>query len=320
MAQDDEPLESERPGRQEGTAAAGDGDRSDEKNGNRRFDAYFVSGLVVGLILVAVGFFFEGTGPAPARMVFVSGLGIVLGAFGATATVTLKPYVIGGCGAIALIFGWFLSNEVRQSYVILQVDGIPADATVQIFGGQNFYGAELLSAGIHEFVAMERHVDSRVIGAVVAIDDGADIPFECISEEARKSVISNIGGETKVFWSFDRVALALFDKSGKRIAKVGENCTRPGEPESTAWQFNLIGPAAAAETPPLDQLLKDIESKNVLTRRTARDFLADHGPEAVKPLLNAFAAQDASYRTRLGVLVGLTQMLRDNKDKRKSIS
>ncbi len=73
-----------------------------------KLDFVFVAGILVGLTMTGFGFFLQSNDAISARLIMVCGLGVVLGAFGATATIKYKAYVIGGAAAIALILGYFL--------------------------------------------------------------------------------------------------------------------------------------------------------------------------------------------------------------------
>lgn len=80
-----------------------------------------------------------------ARLIIVCGLGIVLGAFGATATINYKANVMGGCGVIALILEFFLSNEDDRlrhgrfgKFAQIQVRGLPDNSRVAMIADTSF--------------------------------------------------------------------------------------------------------------------------------------------------------------------------------------
>jgi hypothetical protein len=63
-----------------------------------------------------------------------------------------------------------------------------------------------------------------------------------------------------------------------------------------------------------------IRSDNTWIRREARMKLAELGPNAVPGLIEEMSVDGADYRTRLGILVALTEMLRRNKAQASDIS
>ena len=286
------------------------------QNYGQRLDAYTVLGLAVGLVMAIAGFFAMDVRPVIGQLAFACGLGMVLGAFGSTAMIKYKPLVITGSAAIALALAFFLSTELRQSYAILQIDGIPEGAKVEVYGERNFYGAE--RERLHEFVAMKDHMSSRLIGAAVTSpgegDGGStEYLFECIS---KKEV--PLGSGEKIHWSFRPAQNAMLNATGQVIAEVGK-CRAEANAQATQ-SHGWISRAFAQSPVDIPSLMKSLESPSSYRRRTARASLSLKGIDAVKPMLEALSAENPSYRTRLGVAVALTGMLRKDKGQRKALS
>ncbi|MBL3564669.1 hypothetical protein JMM59_06575 [Rhodovulum sulfidophilum] len=89
-----------------------------------------------------------------------------------------------------------------------------------------------------------------------------------------------------------------------------------------AEQFQ-ISAAAGGDTPvaaaSFQGLLTQLESPETATRRTARTRLAGLGTGLVRPAMAELLNPDLTYRLQLGLVVALTEMLRDNKRARGDI-
>ncbi|SIS68227.1 hypothetical protein [Insolitispirillum peregrinum] len=67
-------------------------------------------------------------------------------------------------------------------------------------------------------------------------------------------------------------------------------------------------------------LLIQLDSPDLSTRRAARSAMARMGTGLVRPATAELLAPDLSYRERLGLMVALTEMLRGNKGERANIA
>ncbi len=117
----------------------------------------------------------------------------------------------------------------------------------------------------------------------------------------------------------------------KQIAKETTSLTaRNASPEEVAAALAAreveqleTSAAAGGYTPVAAESLRDLlvqlESANPATRRTARSALARMGIGLVRPAMTELLAPDVSYRLRLGLVVALTEMLRENKRERATI-
>lgn len=73
--------------------------------------------------------------------------------------------------------------------------------------------------------------------------------------------------------------------------------------------------------PSFEQSLRDLMSDTTVTRRAARQALADLGPVLVRPALDELGAGEGlAYREELGLVVALTFMMRDHKAQRAAIA
>jgi hypothetical protein len=67
-------------------------------------------------------------------------------------------------------------------------------------------------------------------------------------------------------------------------------------------------------------LIAKLKSDDTSVRRSARDDLATRGPQEVGAMMSALRANSSNYRVRLGVIYGLSEMLRRNPEKKSAIS
>ncbi len=120
----------------------------------------------------------------------------------------------------------------------------------------------------------------------------------------------------------------------KRVAVVNA-VTKATDETSTATEIavaqanaRLLVESAApeqrnVESTPLvgiQSLLDSLESDDTTTRRRSRSLLGNLGLAIVRPLMITISDDTASYRTQLGILVALTEMMRKNKSSRSQIS
>jgi hypothetical protein len=67
-------------------------------------------------------------------------------------------------------------------------------------------------------------------------------------------------------------------------------------------------------------LLLKLKDNDAAVRRNARDQLAASGPSAVSTMMSALQSEPSNYRTKLGVVYALSEMLRQNPNQRSAIS
>jgi hypothetical protein len=290
----------------------------------------FWAGIVVGLTLTAAGAALQGwsvLGITTAQLILCSGLGIIFGAFGSTATIKYKGVVIAGVAAISIVLLLILNHLVRDDFVIVRIDGDIKGAKIELLGDgdRSYYGAELRNA--YEFIVIGREIsqDRLTMNIVLPPDlnGGAprERPFECI---AKSEIEPYLGSGRKLQWRFDNRRGQLISDNGQRvIAEVGP-CPdgRPATVNTVRLDIpTFIGTALAIEREQeVEQLLNSLESQSTVERREARQVLARSGLEVVRPLLDRLEEKSESYRTRLGVVVALAEMLRTRKQQRKEIS
>ena len=312
--------------------------KNTENNNPPKLDFLFVAGILVGLAMTGFGFFLQSSQPNSARLIMVCGLGVVLGAFGSTATIKYKAYVVGGAAAIALVLGYFLQHLDKSEidkFILVQIVGVPEGTRLEIHSDRNFYGAELERS--YEFLILQRHLSSEHLGAVLTLppkNDAVDeniLELNCIK---KRELLPSFNNRKTVYWSYDNDSQALFNKQGAKITKQG-NC-RPAHAEvgksnsstetvigslkNNLEQFLPVSSAFAASLGDIQRYTKQLSSRSSLKRRQARKELSTIGPISVKTLLNNYLKARNSDRTRIGILAALSKMLRENKAQRREIS
>ncbi len=314
-------------------------DKNSRANKNPKLDFLFIAGILVGLAMTGFGFFLQQSSQSnSARLIMVCGLGVVLGAFGSTATIKYKAYVVGGAAAIALVLGYFLQHLDKseiEKFVLVQIVGVPEGAKLEIFSARNFYGAELERS--YEFLVLQRHLNSKHLGAVLTIpseDDATEaeiLELNCIKKH---EILPFVKDRETIFWSYDNDSQALFNDQGAKISKQG-NCIPAHEATVTntdtdktvigylkrnLGQLLPVNSAYAASLGDIQRFAKQLSSRSSLKRRQARKELSTIGPQSVKPLLDIYIKARKSDRTRIGILAALGKMIRKNKAKRRQIS
>lgn len=281
----------------------------------------FAAGIAVGFVLVVFGVLTISLALIPftvALLILCCGLGIILGCFGATATVKFKGVVIAGSAAITIVLAMFVHERMVSEYVELEIGGDVREAKVEIFDGDlSILGAERRKA--HRFIVMDEIRRDHIIVEIKPLGAAQPLEFNCIE---KKEVNDHFGMGKIVQWRFDQAKSRIL--AGNPPLKIGElgSCRVANNETSTGRetaQSGLIGSAFAAEAS-TQQLLKDLESRSTFVRRSARDGLGKSGVTDLSVILNHWRANQDSYRVRLGVLVALSKMLSENKSLNKEIS
>jgi len=292
----------------------------------------FWAALVVGMLLAIGGFASLNqalVGTTTGQLILCSGLGIIFGAFGSTATVKYKGIVITGVAAVAISLLLVVDFLIEDNYIELEILGDINGAEVEVVGDVNYLGAPRERA--HRFIIIARKIRKKYLTVVISIPpnrsvaSGAEFIFECIP---KGEIEPYLGSGEILQWRFDRTGGRILD--GERvIASVGP-CQReanigPEFEERIQNFFVTLGSmlsarALAVEPAEILTLMDELESGSAYVRRQARGSLAKQGLSVVQPMLTRLAAEPGRYRTRLGIIVALTEMLRDNKDRRKEVS
>jgi hypothetical protein len=255
-----------------------------------------------------------------------------LGAFGSTASVTIPGQSIAFLGVAAIAVGLFLvlQHLMNDRYVRVTVGGDIGDAQVELVGDRSYLGAFQRSERFYDFIIFGSEIRHRVLALYVTTADRREYIFECISRDAVTPYLTS--GDT-VSWQFNKARGALVKASdGSLIADLGRCGQRPlaaHEPSAVKLVLSVltgwISPAhsqvkSATQALETQRNIEKLESSTSHVRRDARSSLAVQGTVAVEPLLSRLAEPTAGYQIRLGVVVALAEMMRENRSKRNEIA
>ena len=287
----------------------------------------FRAGLVVGVGLFLVGVAcetFNLIAPTVAILIICSGLGIVFGAFGSTAVINYKGFVVAGVAALAIGLLLIVDYVMRESLVRVEVDGDVKGARLELFGDTTYPGADH-DGRLFEFFIVGRQITKDRLSLIVTLPmppdategEPPEVAFDCIPSTA----ITRFIGSGKILqWRFDRHDEILTGVDGHTIhsGPCGEN-GGPTPGFALDKSPSLIG-SAYAQDGDVAALLDDLQSDSAAVRRDARIKLSSLGMAAVGPMMAYWQQNPDSYRVRLGVSVALTEFLRGNKDQRQAVS
>lgn len=293
----------------------------------------FWAGIVVGLLLTVGGFAsLNGSlvGNTNGQLILCSGLGIVFGAFGSTGTAKYKGVVITGVAAIAIVLLVLVDYLIEDSYVELEITGDVDGAQIEVVGDENYLGAPRERR--HDFIIIGRQIRKSVMTVSISPPiEEEEVDGEFLFECVRKEEIENHFGSGKIIqWRFDKKKGQLVDNNTHRkIADVG-GCPELADStqRDTPWSQRLaeavsstfLSRAFAQEQKDTKILLQDLEAGSAYARRQAREMLAKQGLSAVRPMLDRLVAGRPNYRIRVGIIVAMTEMLRQNKGDRAKVS
>lgn len=294
----------------------------------------FWAGITVGIVLMVFGVLLPTLGLAAladTRLVMCAGLGILLAAFGAQAEVKRKFWVITGCGAIALIL-YFALDHIgnRVQFAKGRIHGAREAVSVDVAAEQSFLVA--LRNNAYDFAAESTQIRGDHVRLSITYKDSTEINFDCIPIAYVRQAL---GKENPIEWRVDKDKQELMREGDRKIiarnACVGGPITADsGAPAATVASLPPLVASARAQssdrvrtrtTRQPQEILRDLQSEQPTLRREARDDLASLGVDMVEPSMKAFHAAGANgYRTQLGVVVALTQVLRADKGRAGEVS
>ena len=279
----------------------------------------FYSALVMGLIMIGTGTFFEvmHLGNFTLKIfMFCTGLGIILGAFGSKASVTLpgQSMTIIGCAALAVVIFFIILDRMDGRYLRIKIEGDTREATMVFEGDNDFFGSRLKTS--YDFVVSDKDIVRKKLALIVNIGDREQI-FSCIDAAL---LSPHLGSGDTLQWVYNSRDASLSDVTNKVIAKVGPcpSSTSTGVvvdvmPAIDGSSWSLLQTAYAdEETPTVDELINNLNSDSTYVRRDARSELGKKGMPAARPLLTKVQSTDSTYRTKLGALVSLNEIALSN--------
>lgn len=307
---------------------------------NKRAGPVFKYGLATGFALVLLGGLSLGlslTNLFLEMLVVCAGLGVILGAFGSTASlkIPVQGATLAGVAAIAVALFMVLLAQLDDRYVRVKLGGDVENAAVEFVGDQNYLGAYRDTHRTHDFIVFGKEIKRKRLNVFITLADKSEYHFECISSNVLRPHLAT--GAT-VEWSFqmpvgDDGRPRIVDvESGSPIADdVGDCRVRDSvEFASASSEAPAISApdvfttaraqtANSADNKKIRKLINQLESDTSHVRRRARSSLASIGTAIVVPVLRRLSDRTISYRLQLGLIVALAEMMRDAKKDRKEI-
>jgi hypothetical protein len=308
--------------------------------------------MTMGLLLVAsaiVGHTRDWQLQAAGSLLLSSGIAIILAAFGGQATVRGKIYVLAGVAAIALLITAgleYLRDVDHQRHVALitardkeyvrgSVRDVPGPPTkVSLAFGQTVMASTTIGRTDLFSFAVFGDQTKEVAFASLRLEPLDEEEAELIAIAIPVSCIENGMGSSKPLdWVLrkDGGVLEVIDQRqndrviGRWGGKRAEPCPRPVAAASSPFRFTELLPgvrSAWAQEDPLDQQPAEVDigktaaelnSDITEVRRAARNTLSAVPPDQVPAVLGLLETDEETYRTKLGVVVALTEMLRRDK-------
>jgi len=295
----------------------------------------------IGLLLIAAGFagkIFYDTSAIQANVVLAIGAGILLAAFGGQASARFGPFVLAGVVAITTFFVYWLDRAEKMKFEREQTSLISGRIsgvnlrTFQITIKNDDYAYSRNDAREYDFVIPRRNLRNEItLVTIQPRNEGGTCPTVFTSEDCtlvvqvpRKSLEAASAGDP-VEWRFDIQQGVLRDLQNNDISEQTVVRDFAGEDDVQAAQTGLglfeglfvgVGhaqPAAIERPEDLKRLLHDLVSNDAEIRRLARDDLSDGPLSWVAPIADRLVTDFDEYRIRIGSVVALAQMLRENK-------
>lgn len=281
----------------------------------------FWGGIIIGFTVMITGIFLlilRDIGTAEARLILCSGLGILFGAFGSTATIKYKGVTMTGVAATAIILLYVVVNLTSSKATFGKITGDIRGAQIEIVGETTFLGA--MGDRTYDFVVPGSELNRSVFDVFISFppnvnEEGEqEINFQDID---KKYIERAMGSGERIEWRFDRMTQRLIETStGNTVCESGFNIAAHPTKSNTARSFpSLIGLAFAQKVPrSIEEIFADLGSGSTSVRRAARDELASKGPLAVKDMMNKLKQSRSQYRIRVGILYALRKVIRDDPD------
>jgi hypothetical protein len=258
---------------------------------HKRAGPVFKHGLITGFALIMLG----GAALSLALMnvhlatlVVCAGLSIILGAFGSTATVTLRGQstTLVGVAGIAITLLTVVLGEMDDRYVRVKIGGDIEGAQVELVGDRSYLGAFQQSERSFDFIIFGKEIKRPVLSLYITLRDQIERHFACISKDVVGPFLAS--GRT-IEWVFDNKNGVLLNIETRRpIADMGP-CSQSGTTKDhteksleSTLDLSIISTAFAEEFLDPDpngtqQLMQKLESSADYERRIAQNAIGQQG-------------------------------------------
>lgn len=294
-----------------------------------------VMAIIVGILFVVASVFGGVIVDVPRRfqdLLIATGVALVVSAFGGQGSLRLRSAIFAGVAAIMIGLIWLLSGLDKQpKYLVGQISGIDSRtySAELTFPKESYKYIDDVTNTLN-FVAFEDDLHATSGKLVLMPNDDTEKGFIEISIDCFKPFFASADS---IDWEIDTRRMVIYDKRKQRAiiaAKRIEEGDAPVEISKCAalyarnarlgeWLGWLgVGAANAADRPispaaaDLPKIIADLQSDDVFVRRSARSVLARTATQDAPVLFKAIENDDR-YRTQLGIMVALTEMLRRDK-------
>jgi hypothetical protein len=290
-----------------------------------KFDKVFYGGILIGLIVFIAGIltsYWHTTGLAESRLILCVGLGILLGTFGSTGIIKYRNITITGVAAIAIVLSYVvvsMSNKQAKNLCIGTLTGDIKNAQIEIIGdqGQTLLGAKREMGRQYVFV-VDGPINRPVFDVIITFppnpltgSEGTEIDFDGIDNKFINSVI---GSGEQIEWRFNRKKETIKDYKGQMIARIRlPKLSSSRKPRKKVDWFIIKKAFAEDSSKSLQDIYVDLASGSGEVRRVARNDLAERGPKAIPSMMHEYRKNQNIYQLRLGILIAMRKMLKNNK-------
>jgi hypothetical protein len=302
------------------------------------------AGIVVGLFLAlgGVSLSFLGSNVLLSSLMTCVGFGIVLVTFGSKAGGTWAGWSATGAGAMAIVLFLLLEHYTPSPEIFYKKGQLRGElsriADLRIIDETPMYEFRDRTTSSIRFVLLQRKLKSERMSIQVDTNekgDGREF-FELIgnSKEIQQKYLSGGPDDDSVIqWNFyydNRIVKdgdpVIFSEPSRLLGNIPAIPPAiPTSNRSSLLEFVIpFDVAIAGEAQIVDadvtSLLLKLKDNDAAVRRNARDQLAASGPSAVSTMMSALQSEPSNYRTKLGVVYALSEMLRQNPNQRSAIS
>jgi hypothetical protein len=197
---------------------------------------------------------------------FYCGMGLVLGAFGSTATIKHKGLVITGALALAIILSRFIPVSQDRA-ALIEIDGTAAATSVTSNASvHKLYVAREEKDANYVLFVFESELNTPFIRLVIAFNDGT-ARFGCIPQSALLVQLGHIA-----VWQVNRRDGTIKEQQGETIASTETDSCTPSPMDrlrNTLSRLSLMGTAYAQDNIDYQQIDSDLSSTDVLRREKA---------------------------------------------------
>jgi hypothetical protein len=294
-------------------------------------------GVVVGMILILIGIALMavGRGSLLSSLMTCVGFGLVLAALGATASGSWAGWTVGGAGALALVLFFALEHfQPDPPHFFYKTGQIRGDlskvADIRIVDDLPMYEYRDRTTNSIRFVVLDRRLKSNQVRMQVdTLEKGEGKEFFELTGDAHaiqnRYLADSVDSNSTILWTFDYSHRVVRD--GPDLIFSEQDTLVSSPPVRTGLLLKLAPFAVAAAhaenapaSPSVSDLLVQLKSDDTSERRNARDALSALGPSSVTTMMSAIRADPTNYRTKLGVIFALSEMLRHDPNLRTAVS